>query len=536
MLSRSFRFAALAAATFATAACAVGPDYKRPDVKMPEKWRDPAAAQGPSIANVPWWDLFQDPQLKHLIQVALEENRDLKIAVERIEEMRAALGIAKADLYPKLDAGLHAGALNPSNSARVSVPDSETNNTTGLYVATLDLSWELDFFGRIRRATEAQKALLLASEEARRAVAIALVSDVASAYFDLRGLDRRLAIAKQTIASRQESVEYAKVRFQGAVTHEVDWRQAEAELHRVEAITFDLEKLIAQKENELSFLLGHNPEAIVRTTGGDDQPVPPQVPADLPAQLLERRPDVRRAEMELMSTNAQIGEAKAMLYPQITLTASYGLASTDLGSLIDPASQTWRLFAGLLQPIFNAGKNRARVEMRESQNRQALYAYENTLLQALREVEDSLVGLRKTGEVRGAQDERVVAQKRVLELADLRYRGGVAEYLEVLDAQRSLFNAELDEATAATEHSKSLVHLYKALGGGWPTGKAAEEQAAKSKSGTPPASTETNAPPATNPVSTAPTAAPANAAPAPTNPAPPASATSAPVTPAPAPR
>jgi multidrug efflux system outer membrane protein len=518
MFRSSFRLAGVAAATLLTAACAVGPDYKRPDVVLPKAWRDPAAAPGASIANVPWWDLFQDPQLKNLIKIALEENRDLKIAVERIEEMRANLGIAKADLYPKLSADLHAGGLNPSNTALVGVPSSDTSNTTGLYVATLDLSWELDFFGRIRRATEAQKALLLASEEARRAVAIALVSDVATAYIDLRGLDRRLAIAQQTLTSRQENVDYAHTRFSGAVTDEVAWRQAEAELHRIEALAHNLEMLIAQKENELSFLLGRNPAAIVRGNSPDEQPIPPQVPADLPAQLLERRPDVRRAEMELMSTNARIGEAKAMLYPQITLTASYGLASTDLGDFINPASQTWRLFAGLLQPIFNAGKNQARVEMTESQNRQALYAYENTLLQALREVEDSLVGLRKTGEERSAQKDRVTANQRVLELADLRYKGGVAQYLEVLDAQRSLFDAQNDEANAITDHTKSLVHLYKALGGGWPTGKAADEQAKNAKSA--PAS-----PPATNP------APPASAAPTPANPAP---ATPAPATPAPA--
>ena len=471
MLSRSFRVTAFA---LVAAACAVGPDYKRPEVALPDKWRDPAAAAGPSIANVPWWDLFQDPQLKRLIKVALEENRDLKIAVERIEEMRASLGITKADLYPKLGADIDVGGLHTSKGALSHLPDEGTDSTTGLGVATLDLSWELDFFGKIRRATEAQRALLLASEEARRAVAIALVSDVATAYLDLRGLDQRLAIAQRTITSRKESVEYSKTRFEGAVTHEVDWRQAEAELHRVEALNFNLEKLAAQKENEISFLVGHNPEAIVRSTATEDQPVPPQVPADLPARLLERRPDVRRAEMELMSANARIGEAKAMLYPQFTLTASYGLASTDLSEFLNPASQTWRLFAGVLQPLFNAGKNKARIEMRESQNRQALYAYENTLLQALREVEDSLVGLRKAGEERGAQHERVTAQRRVLELADLRYRGGVSEYLEVLDAQRSLFNAELDEAGAATEHSKTLVRLYKALGGGWPAGKQAD--------------------------------------------------------------
>ncbi len=477
MLSRSFRLAAFA---LVSAACAVGPDYKRPEVAMPTKWRDPAAVPGASIANVPWWDLFQDPQLKRLIQIALQENRDLKIAVERIEEMRAALGISKADLYPKLAADLDLGALHPSKGSLTHLPDENTT-TTGLGIATLDLSWELDFFGRIRRANEAQRALLLASEESRRAVAMALVADVATAYLDLRGLDRSLAIAQRTIASRKESVEYSKTRFEGAVTHEVDWRQAEAELHRVEALSFNLEKLAVQKENEISFLLGHNPEAVVRGTATEDPPVPPQVPADLPARLLERRPDVRRAEMELMSTNAQIGEAKAMLYPQITLTASYGLASTDLSSFLDPASQTWRVFAGLLQPLFNAGKNRARVEMRESQNRQSLYSYEKTLLQALREVEDALVSLRKNGEESTAQKARVTAQQRVLELADMRYRGGVSEYLEVLDAQRSLFTAELDEASATTEHSKSLVRLYKALGGGWPTGKAAEDAAAAQK-------------------------------------------------------
>ena len=462
------RILGLVGLSLVTAACAVGPDYKRPPVVAPQKWRDPAAAtEGPSLANVAWWDLFKDEQLKKLVRIALAENRDLKIAVERIEEMRANVGIAKADFYPALGASVTGGGLNPSNGSLAHTP-GEGRDPTGLAVATLDLSWEIDFFGRISRATEAQRALLLASEEARRAVAMALVSDVATTYIDLRGLDQRLAIAQRTLTSRRENVEYAKTRFEGAVTHEVDMRQAEAELHRLEALSFNLEKLVVQKENELSFLLGHNPEAIQRTTGPDEQPIPAEVPAGLPAKLLERRPDVRKAEMELWSATAGIGEAKAMLYPQISLTASYGLASTDLGSFIDPASQTWRLFANLLQPIFNAGKNQARVEARESKQRQAVFAYEKTLLQALREVEDSLVGLRKAGQERGAQKERVTADRRVLELSELRYKGGVAQYLEVLDSQRSLFDAENDEANSATEHAKSFVRLYKALGGGWP--------------------------------------------------------------------
>jgi multidrug efflux system outer membrane protein len=330
-------------------------------------------------------------------------------------------------------------------------------------------SWELDFFGRIRRANEAQRAQLLATQEARRAVALTLVSDVARAYVDLRGLDRSLEIARRTLESRREYVGLARDRFEGGVTPEVDWRQAEAEFFRVQSLVFELEKLVVQKENELSLLLGRNPAAVPRGRAVELQPIPPEVPAGLPAQLLERRPDVREAEQRLVSATARIGEAKAMLYPRIALTGAYGFASTDLSELLDGSSQSWNIFAGLLQPIFNAGKNKRRVEVRESQQRQAVYDYERTLLQALREVEDSLIGLQKAGEQRGSQQKRVEAERKVVELSDLRYRGGVADYLEVLDAQRSLFNAELDETESMSEHVSSLIRLYKALGGGWPT-------------------------------------------------------------------
>ena len=449
--------------------CAVGPDYERPVLALPENWRTEAnAAADATLANVPWWELFKDEQLQALIKVALEQNRDLKIAVERIEEARATYGISKADLWPKIQAELKGGGLNPSNGSLLHTPENGDSDTTGYAGMSANFSWEIDFFGRVRRANEAERAQMLASEEARRAVAMTLVTDVATAYVELRSLDRGLAIAKNTIASRVENVEYAKNRFEGHVTHEVDWRQAEAELHRIEAYVFDLEKQISLKENELSFLLGRNPGEILRNRSAEDQPIPPAVPAGLPAALLERRPDVRKAEAELMSATARIGEAKAMLYPRISLTGSYGLASTDLSNLIDAQSQTWNIFAGLLQPIFEAGKNTARVEVRESQQRQAVYSYEKTLLQALREVEDSLVTLKKTGEQRGAQGARLVAERQVLELSELRYKGGVSAYLEVLDSQRSLFNAEIDDLASATEHTRSLIRLYKALGGGWP--------------------------------------------------------------------
>ncbi|HKO47167.1 MAG TPA: efflux transporter outer membrane subunit [Polyangiaceae bacterium] len=457
--------------------CKVGPDYERPPVAAPASFRgapsDNAAAQE-SIANVPWWDLFKDTQLRDLIKVALEQNRDLKIAIERIEEARANFGISKADLYPHLNAKLLGGGLNPSDGSLTHVPEGGGRGATGLADIGVGFSWELDFFGRIRRGSEAQRAAMLATEEARRAVAVALVSDVAMAYVDLRGLDRRLAITKDTLKSREEHVEYARVRFEGHVAQQVDLRQSEAEFHRVKAQLFNLEKLVGQKENELSFLIGRQPGEILRNRAAEDQPVPPEVPVGLPAELLERRPDVRKAEMDLWSATARIGEAKAALYPTIKLTGSYGLASTDLSELVNPASQSWNIFASLLQPIFAGGALRGKVDVRQSQQRQAVYAYERTLLQALREVEDALISLRKLGQQRDEQRERATAERQVVELAELRYKGGVSTYLEVLDAQRSLFSAEIDDATTTSEHARSLIQLYKALGAGWPvpTGKA----------------------------------------------------------------
>ncbi len=449
------------------AACTLGPDYQRPPVATPETWRQAAAADA-SVANIPWWELFNDEQLKSLIETALAENRDLRIAIERIEEARATYGFSRADLYPQVDASATAGALKFSEGSLTHTPEGGTDTSRELYNLNVGLSWELDFFGRIRRANEAELANLLATEEARRAVAIALVADVARAYVELRDLDLRLEITRRTLESRREYVTLARDRFEGGITPELDLRQAEAEMHRVHSFVYQIEKLVVQKENEISYLLGRSPSAVLRGRSLGEQPLPPQVPAGLPASLLEQRPDVRAAEQQLVSANARIGEARAMLYPRIALTGSYGFASTDLDSLLDGTSESWNIFAGLLQPIFNAGKNKRRVEVRESQQRQAAYAYEATVLQALREVEDSLIALQKAGEQRGAQGARVAAERQVLDLSEMRYRGGVASYLEVLDAQRSLFDAEIDEVASTSDHVTSLIRLYKALGGGWP--------------------------------------------------------------------
>jgi multidrug efflux system outer membrane protein len=465
----------LLAASFALAAtsCALGPNYERPAVPAPPTWREIPVAEAQSLANSAWWDLFDDPQLQELVRIALVENKDLKIAVERIEEARARYGFTKADFWPKVDLSGTAGRLRFNSGSLIHTPEGDAGTVTegtetAIYAASADVSWELDFFGRIRRASEAQQALFLGTQEARRSAVLTLVADVARAYFELRDFDRRLDIARRTIESRREYVQLAKDRFEGGVTPELDFRQAEAELRRVETVVFDLERLVALKENELSVLLGRNPGQVSRGLSLDEQKLPGAVPAGLPSDLLDRRPDIREAEQTLAAATANIGEAKALLFPRIALTGSYGFASTDFDTLFEGPSKAWNIIGNLLQPIFNAGKNKRRVEITESRQRQVLYAYERTILQAFRETEDALVSYRKTGEQRQAQAQRVKAERKVLELAELRYRGGVAAYLEVLDAQRSLFGAELDEAQTIGSHLVSLVRLYKALGGGWP--------------------------------------------------------------------
>lgn len=468
------RIALAAACGLLVTACTLGPDYKRLPVQTPEQWRQAAADQA-SLADVPWWQLFQDEALQNLIERALQENRDLKVAVERIEEARARYGISRSYLFPDIGLDAQAGRLRTSEGSLVHTPENVVgrNNPTDLYTLGLGLNWELDFFGRIRRASEADMAIMLATEEARRAVTVTLVADVARAYVELRELDSRLEISQRTLETRREYMGLARDRFEGGVTPEVDFRQAEAELYRIEALVAESEKLIAQKEDEISVLVGANPGAIPRGRALFQQPIPPQVPAGLPSALLERRPDIRVAEEQLVSANARIGEAKALLFPTISLTGSFGQASTDLDNLLDSPSRSWNVIAGLFQPIFQAGRNRRRVEVTESLQRQAAYGYEQTVLQALREVEDSLVALQKNGEQRTAQGLRVGAERKVVELSELRYRGGVAAYLEVLDSQRSLFDAELDEVATARMQFVSLIQLYRALGGGWPAENAA---------------------------------------------------------------
>lgn len=455
-------------------ACTLGPNYKRPQLDTPVGWRDqgpgPGNAEqaGPeNLANTPWWSLFGDPKLQELIRIALEENQDLRVAVERIVEARARVGFVRADLFPKVDLGTDWSRFEQSRENFPNNPSPGDNNAN-LYGLSLDMTWELDVFGRIRRATEAEKALLLATEEARRAVAISLVAAVATAYVELRDADLRLEIARRTLDTRADSYELARVRFEGGLTSEKDPNQAQAEFRRVEVTVFQLEQLVRQKENELSVLIGRGPGPIARGTRLPDLPVALRVPAGLPSELLDRRPDLRAAEERLHASTADVGAAKALLFPRFALTAGYGTASTELDAVFTGSSQAWSVASGLVQPIFNAGKNLRRVDIAESQMRQSLHLYERSVIQALREVEDSLIAWEKTGQQRASQGIRVEAERKVVKLATVRYEGGVTDYLEVLDAQRNLFSAELDEVVAIREQMNSLIRIYKSLGGGWP--------------------------------------------------------------------
>jgi len=468
----SRRLLAVSFALFASG-CTLGPDFQRPALTTPTTFREIPVAEAATFADMAWWDVFDDPRLEELISIALIENRNLKVAAERVEEARARYGFARSYLWPSVSAGANGGRLRTSEGSLTHTPAEDTpgasrDSELSIYNASADVSWEIDLFGRIRRTTEAEQALFLGTQEAQRGVVLTLVADVARAYFELGDFDRRLAVSRRTLESRTEYVALAKDRFEGGITPEIDFRQAEAEFHRVESIVAELTRLVALKENELSVLLGRNPGDVLRGRPVEEQKLPDAVPAGLPSDLLERRPDIREAEQTLAATTANIGAAKALLFPRIALTGSYGVASTDFDDLFKSSSKSWNVIGNLVQPIFEGGRNRRRVEITESQQRQALYAYESTVLDAFRETDDALMTYRTAGEQRKAQRDRVLAEQKVVELAALRYRGGVSDYLEVLDAQRSLFDAELEEAQTIGSHLTALVRLYKALGGGWP--------------------------------------------------------------------
>jgi multidrug efflux system outer membrane protein len=440
-------------------ACAMGPDYTRPKVSAPESFRM-AGKEGESIANLPWWELLRDEELQKLVRIALKENKDLMVAVASVEEFQARLFIARMDFAPQATL---TGNAPLARMGGIGFPGFPSPNS---YYGQGALSWELDFWGRVRRENEAARADLFAREENRRAVVLQLVSNVAQAYFDLRQLDMQLDIARRTLLAWEESVKIGRARLRQGLTNKLDVDQFEAERANAAARTAELERQMVQKENELSVLLGRNPAAIARGRSLLDQALPAEVPPGLPAELLQRRPDVVQSEQQLAAATARIGVAKAERFPKITLTGILGVASPQLSRIVNPG-QFGEVGPSLAGPLFNAQILGFQQQAAEAQARQAVAQYEQTILVAFREVEDALVAVRKTRDQTLAQEEQVTALRSALHIADLRYKGGLANYLDVLIAQRSLFDAELSLTATRRLHLVSIVQLYKALGGGW---------------------------------------------------------------------
>ncbi len=442
--------------------CLVGPDYVRPPIEAPTAWR--LSEEGArDLANTTWWEQFGDPVLNDLISVALRENKDLMIASARVEEFAGRYGFVRAELFPQLGAGYDVRRQRDISSIVLGAGKSEVFNT---YSATLNASWEIDLWGRIRRQTEAARAQLLASEDARRAVVLTLVGSVAGAYINLRDLDRQLDIAQATAKARGESYDIFKLRYEGGIISLLELSQNQSQYEEALATIPVLEKAIAQQENGLSVLLGRNPAPIQRGKNIDELTLP-GIPAGLPSDLLERRPDLQEAEQKLIAANALIGAAKAQYFPTITLTGLFGYSSTSLSNLFESQSKVWQYGGPITMPIFTAGAIAGQVQAAEASQQQALFAYQKAIQQAFREVNDALVDQQRTREQLRAQKRQVAALQEYAATARLRYENGYTSYIEVLDAERSLFNAQLQYAQSQQVEFQAMINLYKAMGGGW---------------------------------------------------------------------
>ncbi len=450
----------LAVSSLATA-CLVGPDYKKPVLPAPDTIRGAEATAAPSIADAQWWDVFQDAQLQSLVRAALTGNDDVQLAAARVLEAEAQLGITRADSYPSAGVDVQAGG------GRTAEVGSTPARTGAALRVQGSVAWELDFWGRFRRANESARAQLVATEWGRRAVLTTVVSQVADAYFTLRALDLQLEIAKRTLASRQESLELTRVRESGGVTSLLDVREAEQLVFGAGAAIADIERRIAQEENFISILLGRFPSPVDRGRELVDQPHPPAVPAGLPSSLLERRPDIQSAEQQIVASNAQIGVARSAYFPSIALTGGGGVQSAALGALFTAGAGMWSAAVAAAQPVFTAGRTRSQVQLAEARTREATIVYAQTVKTAFREASDALVGYTKAREFREQQEALTTAAQDARRLADIRYQGGATSYLEVLDADTRLFNAEIALAEARLSELTGFVEVYRSLGGGW---------------------------------------------------------------------
>ena len=444
--------------------CAIGPDYRKPETASPPAWMVDMQ-QAKDTANTLWWGQFNDPALNDLIDTALRENYDLRIATARVEEYYGRYGATRADLFPQIGYGASANRTQVSEkSVLAGTPGAGTPHN--IYQAQFSASWEIDLWGKVRRATEAAQADLMSAEDFRSGVILSLVTSVATAYVDLRSLDQQLEIAQQTAKSREESVKLFEIRFKGGNISEMELSQVKSEYYVALAAIPDLEKRVRQQENLINLLLGRNPGPIVRGKIINEIALP-ILPAGLPSDLLARRPDIRQAEQQLIAANARIGVAKAQYFPSISLTGFFGSASTELSDLFTGPAGAWSYAGMLAGPIFTAGKIKGSVKAAQAIQQEALFGYEQAIRNGFREFEDALIDQDRTRVQLDAQAKQVAVLATYARLARLRNENGYTSYIEVLDAERSLFNGQLSYAQTQDTLLRALVNVYKAMGGGW---------------------------------------------------------------------
>ena len=443
--------------------CTVGPAYERPAVTLPEAFRFDASGDV-DAADTAWWAAFGDPVLERLVVEAVAGNRDVRLAAARVEEFAARLGIARSAAFPQVDAG--GQAQRNRRSLEVAPGAAGGDRTSDFFSATLNVGWELDLWGRIQRASDAARAEILAAEESRRGVVLTLVSSVAQGYIGLRSLDAQLEVAREKLRTWQASLALFERRLERGVISELELAQVRSELERTAAGIPAIERDIARLENSLSVLLCRPPGPIERGLALDEL-APPPVPGGFPAELLGRRPDLREAELRLMAATERIGVARADFYPRVSLAAALGLAADDLSRITRGSAGTGQLAAGIAAPLFTGGLLRSRLEQAEAIERQAIEQFQRTFLTALLESEDALVTRSTTIAEVAAQRRQTEALARSAELAQTRYDNGYVGYLEVLDAERDLFDAELAGIRLRASLQASVIGIYKAFGGGW---------------------------------------------------------------------
>jgi len=441
--------------------CSFGPKHQRPEINTPPDYRFSEISQPDSAVNLVWWELFQNPTLDTLVQAALKGNKNILIALSRIDEARATYGFTKADLLPRLD--IQAGASRGTLFNGIEL-ESEANN---FFISPV-VNWELDFWGKYRKASEAAKAEFLGTQYSLRSLQISLISDVASTYFLLLDYQNRLKITRKTLKLREESLRIITRRFEEGIIPEIDLFQAKIQREIAFSAIPTFERLIGQTENTLSILLGELPRTFLIQDTLEIDVNPPEIPAGLPATLLERRPDIAQAEMILKAQTARIGVAQALRLPAINLTAALGFVSDDLSKITD-GDPSWSISGSLFGPIFNFNKNVRRVDIEKARTEQALFGYENTVLQAFREVEDALLEVRTYQEQLASKERELFSAQGAARLSRSRYDKGVTSYLEVLESDRTLFIVELEFSELRQLYQNSYVRLYKVLGGGWIT-------------------------------------------------------------------